>query len=80
LVTFYRHQQTSCLCGMLEFSYESTNGNISLSCARLAQFVSAFSKPRLDSDHILTPITIHWFAGVSIMWPAAPHMLRCLWT
>jgi hypothetical protein len=34
---------------------------------------------RMDSDHILIPITINWFAGVSIMWPAAPNMLRCLW-
>jgi hypothetical protein len=36
-------------------------------------------EPELDSDHILSPITINWFTGVSIMWPAAPYMLRCLW-
>jgi hypothetical protein len=35
--------------------------------------------PRLDSDHILSPITINWFAGISIMWPAAPNMFRWLW-
>jgi hypothetical protein len=29
------------------------------------------SIPRLDSDHILSPITINWFTGVSIMWPVA---------
>jgi hypothetical protein len=33
----------------------------------------------LDSDHILIPITINWFAGVILIWPAAPNMLRCLW-
>jgi hypothetical protein len=32
-----------------------------------------------DNDHILSPITISWFAGVSIMWPAALNMLQCLW-
>jgi hypothetical protein len=35
--------------------------------------------PGLDSDHLLSPITINWFAGVSIIWPAAHNMLRCLW-
>jgi hypothetical protein len=35
-------------------------------------------KPGLDSDHILSPLTINWFAGVSIMWPAAPNMLQCV--
>jgi hypothetical protein len=31
-------------------------------------------KPGLDSDHILSPITINWFAGVSRMWPAAHNV------
>jgi hypothetical protein len=55
--------------------------------ARLAQVVSALGqrlkglwfRPGLDSDHILRPITINWFTGDSIMWPAVPNTLRCLW-
>jgi hypothetical protein len=28
---------------------------------------------------VVRPSSINWFAGVSIMWPAAHNMLRCLW-
>jgi hypothetical protein len=56
--------------------------------ARLAQLVSAlgqrskgswFETQCLDSDHILSPITNNWFAGVSIVWLAAPTMHRGVW-
>jgi hypothetical protein len=53
---------------------------------------SGQSKVRLVSLSILTDkivlvaqscrvpySSINWFAGVSIKWPAAPNMLRCLW-
>jgi hypothetical protein len=36
------------------------------------------SKFGSDSDHIWIPITINWFAGVSIARPAVRNMLRCV--
>jgi hypothetical protein len=63
----------------------STTENKKILWARVVQLTSAlgyWSKGQcfeLDSDHVICPITNNWFDGVSIMWPAAPNMLWCVW-
>jgi hypothetical protein len=57
--------------------------------ARLAQWLAVWTsdwkvdgsimETRIGQWPYFEPHNLNWFGGVSVMWPAAPNMLRCVW-